>query len=173
MAKTDSFFIRGSVNTTTTSYNEATLDIGAFVDPLQKAILKIHNVEWKIDDEGGGPSTNLALSANTDVRVCYQLTTQSQTATVDLSNKAVVASGVLFLCNNSGTDNQCTFVSDRQDVGPQSWRNGVLIGVENLYIGTDLSNTITTGDMTISMVAECTMETLTKEAAVSLALSQQ
>jgi len=173
MAKTDSFFIRGSVDTDTTTFAQATVDIGAFVDPIQKAILKIHNIEWKVDDANGGPASNIALAANTDARICYQLTTQSQTAVVNLADKAVIASGVLFVCNNTATGSQMTFMSNLEDVGPQDWTAGYLIGVENLYLGTNLSNTFSTGDVTISFVAECTMETLTKEAAVSLALSQQ
>jgi len=165
MAKTDSFFIRGSVDTDTTTFAQATVDIGAFVDPIQKAIMKIHNIEWKIDDANGGPASNIALAANTDARICYQLTTQSQTAVVNLANKAVIASGVLFVCNNTGSASQLTFMSNLEDVGPQDWTAGYLI--------CDLSQTFSTGDVTISFVAECTMETLTKEAAVSLALSQQ
>jgi len=174
MAKTDSFFIRGTVDTIAASgFSQATVDIGAFVDPIQKAILKIHNIEWKIDDVNGGVASNLALAANTDARICYQLTTQSQTAMVNLADKAVIASGVLFVSNGSGTGSQMTFMANLEDVGPQDWRNGYLIGVENLYLGSALSTDFSTGNVTISFVAECTMETLTKEAAVSLALSQQ
>ena len=66
-----------------------------------------------------------------------------------------------------------TFMSNLEDVGPQDWSAGYLIGVENLYLGVKQSLTFSTGDVTVSFVAECTMETLTKEAAVSLALSQQ
>jgi len=60
-----------------------------------------------------------------------------------------------------------------EDVGPQSWTNGYLVGVDDLYLGVDASRDISSGNLTISFVAECTMETLTKEAAISLALSQQ
>jgi len=161
MAKTDSFFIRGTVDTVAASgFSQATVDIGAFVDPIQKAIMKVHNIEW-------------ALAANTDARICYQLTTQSQTAMVNLADKAVIASGVLFVCNSTSTGSQLTFMANLEDVGPQDWSNGYLVGVENLYLGSALSTDFSTGNVTISFVAECTMETLTKEAAVSLALSQQ
>jgi len=173
MAKTDSFFIRGTVDTTTTTFAQATIDVGAFVDPLQKSIMKIHNVEWKVDDANGGVASNMGLAIDTEARVCYQLTTQSQTSMVNLADKSVIASGVLFLGNSSDANSNVTFISDLEDVGPQDWKNGYLIGVENLYLGADLSQEFSTGDVTISFVAECTMETLTKEAAISLALSQQ
>jgi len=172
MAKTDSFFIRGTVDTTTTTFAQATIDVGAFVDPLQKSIMKIHNVEWKVDDVSGVAS-NMGLAIDTEVRICYQLTTQSQTAMVNLADKSTIASGILFLGNSSDANSNVTFISNLEDVGPQDWKNGYLIGVENLYLGANLSQTFTTGDVTISFVAECTMETLTKEAAISLALSQQ
>jgi hypothetical protein len=52
------------------------------------------------------------------------------------------------------------------------WNNGYLIGVETLYFGGEAS----TGwkeDVYISIVMECTSESLTQAAAMALALSQQ
>ena len=142
------------------------------MDPLQKSIMKLHNIEWRVDD-ASEPARTIDLAANTAVRITYQLTTQSQTAIVDLADKAVIASGSMFISNNTGTANVLSFISDDHDVGPQDWRNGYLVGVETLYLGVDQSAIPASGDTTISFVAECTMETLTQSAAVSLALSQQ
>jgi len=172
MAKSDSFFIRAKQDTNSTTFAQGTVDVGAFVDPLQKSIMKLHNIEWRIDDATDS-AREITLAATTSVKVSYQLTTQSQTSIVDLADKAVIASGTALLVNGSGTANILTFIDDSHDVGPQDWRNGYLIGVETLYLGLDLSALPATGDLRISFVAECTMETLTQSAAVSLALSQQ
>ena len=172
MAKTDSFFIRGKQDTNSTTFAQGTVDVGAFVDPLQKSIMKLHNIEWRVDD-ATDPARTIDLAANTTVRVCYQLTTQSQTGIVDLADKSIIASGIMTICNGSGSATNLTFIDDSFDVGPQDWSNGYLIGVETLYLLVDLSAIPASGDLTISFVAECTMETLTQSAAVSLALSQQ
>jgi len=171
MAKSDSFFIRGRQDTNSTTFAQGTVDVGAFVDPLQKSIMKLHNIEWRVDDATATQSV-IALAANTTVRISYQLTTQSQTEIVDLADKSIIASGTMTIANGSSATN-LIFLDDSFDVGPQDWRNGYLIGVETLYLAVDLSAQPATGDCTISFVAECTMETLTQSAAVSLALSQQ
>ena len=134
--------------------------------------MKIHNIQWRVDD-ATDPARTIDLAANTTVRICYQLTTQSQAGIVDLADKSVIGSGIMTIANGSGSANNLTFLDDSFDLGPQDWRNGYLIGVESLYLLVDLSALPASGDCTISFVAECTMETLTQSAAVSLALSQQ
>jgi len=171
MAKTDSFFIRGKQDCNSTTFAQGTIDVGAFVDPLQKSIMKLHNIEWRIDDASTASET-VNLGANKSVRITYQLTTQSQTEIVNLADKSVIASGIMVISNNSSTANQVTFIANVHDVGPQDWL-GYLVGVETLYLGVNQSAQPASGDTTISFVAECTMETLTQAAAVSLALSQQ
>jgi len=171
MVKSDSFFIRAKQDANSTTFTQGTVDVGAFVDPLQKSIMKLHNIEWRVDDASDA-SRVITLGANTTVRISYQLTTQSQTAIVDLADKAVIASGSMTLANGASATN-LIFLDDSFDVGPQDWRNGYLVGVETLYLGVDQSAQPGSGDASISFVAECTMETLTQSAAVSLALSQQ
>jgi hypothetical protein len=55
---------------------------------------------------------------------------------------------------------------------PQHWTNGYLVGVEQIY----LLGAASTGfgdDVFVSVVLECTVETMTSNAAMALALSQQ
>ena len=172
MAKSDSFFIRGKLDANSTTFAQTTVDVGAFVDPLQKSIMKLHNIEWRIDDASTNAET-INLAGNKSIRITYQLTTQFQNSIVNLADKSVIASGIMVISNSTASDDQVTFIDDSHDVGPQDWRNGYLIGVETLYLGVDQSAQPKSGDVTVSFVAECTMETLTQSAAVSLALSQQ
>ena len=45
MARTDSFFIRQTLNADNTeAYQQVALDLGAYVDALGKAVLRIHNI---------------------------------------------------------------------------------------------------------------------------------
>jgi hypothetical protein len=56
------------------------------------------------------------------------------------------------------------------DVGPQDWTDGYLVAVEQLYLGVQQSfNHLNS----VSIVLECTVETMTQAAAMALALSQQ
>ena len=165
MARTDSFFIRASTTTDTTNYAQSAIDLGAYVDALGKSVLRIHNISVQY----GAPMEVLGipLGGNTG-SVAFQLTTQSQSAMVSLTNRSVVSSGKLLLAT-SDTD-YLVLANDHLDVGPQDFTDGYLIAVEQMYLGVDQTDSSVNE---ISIVLECTVETMTQAAAMALALSQQ
>ena len=164
MAKTDSFFVRAEVDWNGTTYAQTTIDLGAFVDALGKSVLRIHNISVQWDD-----GFQLTPAANTDYAALMQVTTQSQTALVPLSDKSVVASG--FLAVTGGANSETVMLSEHIDAAPQHWENGYLIGVEQMYLGVDQNADF--GLSKTSIVMECTVEKLSEKAAMALALSQQ
>ena len=165
MARTDSFIIRASTTTDTTNYAQSAIDLGAYVDALGKSVLRIHNISVQY----GAPMEVLGipLGGNTG-SVAFQLTTQSQSAMVSLTNRSVVSSGKLLLAT-SDTD-YLVLANDHLDVGPQDFTDGYLIAVEQMYLGVDQTDSSVNE---ISIVLECTVETMTQAAAMALALSQQ
>jgi hypothetical protein len=175
MAKTDSFFIRKTVNINDDlAFYQDTIDLGAYVDALGKSVLRIHNIAVQFSDSTGRTPSITGSSNGTSCSADFQLTTQTQTDMVLTGqNKSVVASGRLTAYTHAtGATGFPSVVSADLDVGPQHWTNGYLIGVEQLYLG----GAATTGwaeEIYVSLIMECTSETLTKEAAMALALSQQ
>lgn len=165
MARTDSFFIRASVTTDTTNFAQSAIDLGAYVDALGKSVLRIHNISVQY----GTPMEIIGIpAAGNNGNVAFQLTTQSQAAMVDLTNRSVVSSGKLLL-STSDVDTLIV-ANDHLDVGPQDFTDGYLIAVEQMYLGVDQSvNSVSQ----LSIVLECTVETMTQAAAMALALSQQ
>ena len=165
MARTDSFFIRAQVLTNGVAFNETAIDLGAYVDALGKSVLRIHNVQVQYGNAGeyiGGRSPNIVSGTQ------YQLTTQSQTALVDLNNRSVISSGSLNY--NTAALDEIISVTETLDAGPQHWTDGYLIAVEQMYLGCDQG---TDSLSAVSVVLECTVETMTQAAAMALALSQQ
>ncbi len=165
MVRSDSFFIRATVPTTTTVYNQVSIDLGSFVDALGKTVMRIHNVAVEYGSPGESVG-NITPNVITDVN--YQLTTQSQTALVDLSDRTVISSGQLSIAANATSN--LTILNDRQNVAPQEWTNGYLIAVESIFLGVDQGIDALSQ---VSLVLECTVETMTSAAAMALALSQQ
>ena len=165
MARTDSFFIRASTSTDTTNFAQSAIDLGAYVDALGKSVLRIHNISVQY----GTPMEVIGIPAGGNTgAVAFQLTTQSQSAMVDLTNRSVVSSGKLLL---AATDTDTlALANDHLDVGPQDFTDGYLIAVEQMYLGVDQQQSSVTQ---ISVVLECTVETMTQAAAMALALSQQ
>ena len=168
MAKSDSFFIRASIDFNGATFEQTSIDLGAYVDALGKSVLRIHNiaVQWGRPTETPNESGTNNHSSN-----CYQLTTQSQSTMVDIDDKSVIASGRLQL-HTDGTG-AVTVVNDFADIAPQTWTQGYLVGVEQIYLGVDSTSANALNLTECSIVLECTVETLSQSAAMALALSQQ
>lgn len=169
MAKSDSFFIRAIARSTGGAYSETSIDLGAYVDALGKSVLRVHNISTQAFPATLG--NDWSLAAGTTSNLTYQLTTQTQTAMVDASDKSVIASGQLHISNTVGTAPGYEFLSHDADVMPQHWRNGYLVGVEQIYLAAQADAQLADGS--IAIVLECTVETLSQSAAMALALSQQ
>lgn len=173
MAKTDSFFIRQRVTTNGTTFAQETIDLGAFVDALGRSILKIHSVSVQWSDENGVIDSLGVTAAPGQALLGWQLTTQSQSAMVFADDRSLISSGKLVLHNSSSTGGITTNQSNVIDLNPEVWKNGYAVAVEAMYLGADASVQPSTGDAVCCVVLECTVETMTKEAAMALALSQQ
>ena len=165
MAKSDSFFIRASLDWDGTNYAQTSIDLGAYVDALGKSVLRIHNIAvmWNAPTDiiTGNPA-----GAGYD-NSAFQLTTQSQTAMVLADNKSLISSGQLSVSQGAAP----AVLTHTMDIAPQHFTNGYLVGVEQIFLACDQSFNI--GNTTLSIVLECTVETLSQSAAMALALSQQ
>ena len=163
MARTDSFFIRATTLTNGLTFNETAIDLGSYVDALGKSVLRIHNISVQY----GVPNAAYAGAPNSSTSSSFQLTTQSQTALQAISNRSLISSGTLSIATGA---TEVVMMDSGLDVGPQDWTDGYLIAVEQLYLGVDQTFDHVSQ---VSIVLECTVETMTQAAAMALALSQQ
>tara|TARA_R100000664_G_C2730827_1_gene121420 strand:- start:39 stop:551 length:513 start_codon:yes stop_codon:yes gene_type:complete len=167
----DSFFIRASLLVDDTSdFSQTEIDLGAYVDALGEAVLRIHNVEWALTrSDGTPPNCDAGLLADS----AWQLTTQSQIGMVTLANKSVIASGAIWAFNpDSLAGSPSQVYTDSHS--PQHYTNGYLVATEQIYLGgIGSSNWGASDDITFSVMLECTVEKMSKNSAIALALSQQ
>lgn len=179
MAKSDSFFIRAKVTQNGTTFTQEEIDLGSFVNLGVKSstLLRVHNISVQYADENG---VSDGISAASVFKLAWQLCTQSQTALVYADDKSLVSSGSLALYNaqvaedgSASADFATGFSTDRQDIAPQDWKNGYLVGVDSMFLGIDANGTATSGNIVVSIVMECTLESATQASATALALSQQ
>jgi hypothetical protein len=167
MSKNDSFFIRASTDFDGTNYAQTAIDLGAYVDALGMSVLRIHGVTVRYGSIGSRPIT----TAGTQNAAGFQLTTQSQAALVDLTDKSLIASGILTVSAPVGGTGDQSVITESLDIAPQMFKNGYLVGVEQIYLGVDQSfNIFLTGS--VQIILECTVEKLSSSAAMALALSQ-
>tara|TARA_Y100001973_G_scaffold101265_1_gene164033 strand:- start:120 stop:629 length:510 start_codon:yes stop_codon:yes gene_type:complete len=169
MAKSDSFFIRaGLTGLTAGAYTTTSIDLGPYVDALAKTVLRVHNISVQYNFGNGAPEL---VVANGEGHAQWQLTTQDQAALVLATDRSVVSTGQATAANGSAVANTFTFFTDRTDIAPQEWENGYLIAVESLQLAGLATGFVQ--DVDISIVMECTSETMSQSAAMALALSQQ
>lgn len=168
--KTDSFFIRQTLDANNLgTFQQTPIDLGAYVDALGKAVLRIHNIAVTFSDSTGNAIQ--VNAADDSAAAQFQLTTQSQADTVLSSNRSIIASGIVYAVNQFGTD-EFPQLSHDMDVLPQMWTNGYLVAVDTIYLGGEAS----TGwkeDVYVSVTLECTVESMSEAAGLALALSQQ
>ena len=173
MAKTDSFFIRASHQFGVGQYTETEIPLGAYVDALGKSVLRIHNIEYEIcTDTGDSP----ILQATTGANCAFAVTTRSEasaTLVPTLNNRSVIAKGLLWARNPDANPN-APAQAFTDSTAPQHFTDGFLVAVENIFLGglRDASWDVA-DNLTINIMMECTVETLTQSAAMALALSQQ
>lgn len=180
MAKSDSFFIRASVDANSSgAFTQTEIDLGSFVNlgVSKSTLLRIHNVVVSIQDgtvdAGMTPEGVLYSTSVPGACIAYQLTTEGQSDLIGAFDKAVVASGSLTLYGDSTSTAHPQGMSHHADVLPQKWNKGYLIGVDTLYLASEMGGTLTSGSATVSIIMECTLETATQASATALALSQQ
>ena len=170
MAKSDSFFIRAKISGLTAgAFGQTSIDLGAYVDALGMSVLRIHRLSTQYIFGGFGSPT--VAVANQEARANWQLTTQSQAALVDATDKSVISTGNLQSTNATAVANHYSFASQDVDINPEDWTNGYLVGVEQIYLGGQAGNFELECDIVV--VLECTVEKLSSSAAMALALSQQ
>jgi len=174
MAPKDSFFIRATKDLgNTNTYHEESVDIGAFVDAMNETVLRIWGIQVVYSDNTGRSTTLNA--ADEAAATQWQLLTQSQTDLVLAEDKAVIASGRV-VASSTGSPAGPPFIpsitNEDFDLNPSTWKHGYLVGVEQLYLG-GAASTGWAGDQYLTVILECTVEKLTKGAAMALALSQQ
>lgn len=168
----NSFFLRHACSPIPNSntYFQNEFDIGAFVDALGESLLRIHAISVQYTDVLGN-ALDMDVGPNASAHNRWQLTTQTQSDMVKITDKSIIASGALFAAN-SMTGVIPTNIVDTLDVGPNLWANGYLVAVETLFMGSR-ATTEWAEAVSVNIVLECTVERATKEAALALAMSQQ
>jgi len=170
--RTDHFYIRATVNNTA-AFTQVSIDLGSFVDALGKSVLRIHSISVHPSSQAN-PGETPSLLANNNNTLSWQLTTQTQTAMVTLNDKSVISMGSSNFATLANAGNQTvSVVGDRVD---QTWTDGYLIAVEQIFFGMFggfAAGWAIANDPELSLILDCTVESMTETSAMALALSQQ
>jgi len=170
MAK-NTFFIRASVNAGNGgAYAQTEIDLGSYTNlgSSKPEVLRIHNVLVSMSDASG---LIPQMTNDTADSAAWQLTTQTQTGLVLLTDDSFISGGRGSFRNPDTTVHAPSQVFDEQILA-QDYTGGYLIAVPNLFLGGIGGNNFTE-DVYFSVMLECTTEPMSKASAVALAVSQQ
>tara|TARA_R100000329_G_C7611723_1_gene217109 strand:- start:1551 stop:2096 length:546 start_codon:yes stop_codon:yes gene_type:complete len=177
----DTFFLRGQIVTDDANQDrdESTIDLGAFVNlgSTKPQVLRIHSIQMQVCDSIGLPPTVDASGSVGEERTAFlaaAITTKSTdlaiTAMPQLNDDEVIFTSSVNVTNGrNSVDNGST--SSALDIAPQHLVNGMLVGVDTLYLYA-ISDDAFAEDVNVNFLLECSTEPISKENAVSLALSQ-
>lgn len=171
MAKSDTFLIRGFVeHGTAAGYAENTIDLGAFVDTLGKSVLRIRSIQVAHQQQAEPEKGPVSSTDGKTLNYGYQLTTQTQTDMVQLSDKSVIASGQTVTPKVSGSS-IIYGIFETNNLNPSMHQDGILIATEQLFVGVQTDVAMSEATQT-NVLLECNVEKLDERSAMALALSQ-
>jgi len=180
-AKPETFFIRGSVvPDDDATYQQTTIDLGSYVNVGDKkaVIMRIHGIEgeWAAGTDASGANTPNGfpfMDASSAGAAVWQLSTQTQTGLIPLTNRSCIAKGQIWASNPIATSASPSVAYSDSHL-PQAYTGGYLVATDNIFLGAYAGSAwAETSNLTFNMQLEVSLEAVTQSNAVSLALSQQ
>jgi hypothetical protein len=174
MAKSDSFFIRAKATAVGTTFDQVEISLGSYVNlgVTKSTLLRIHNISVQYSDTDG-VSTPIHTIAPLGGKIAWQLTTQSQSTLVTADDKSLVSAGALNLYGAlDGSTARGAGSAENEDINVQTWTQGYLVGVDSIFLACLAGGTVSSGNVNVSVIVECTLENATQASALSLSLSQ-
>ena len=174
MAKTP-FLIRADItfDAASSSIVQETIDLGSYTNlgSSKPEVLKLHRIDFMVTDAAGDLPN---IGTNATATVNWQLTTQDNgtSALVLGSDDSFVAGASLSYRNTDGSGARQPSQGIEQNVLPQDYIDGYTIAVPSLYLSGNI-DTDFSENVVVSVIMQCTTESMTKANAVSLAVSQQ
>lgn len=170
MAK-NTFLIRTYVNAGHGgSFNQTEVDLGSYTNlgSSKPEVLRIHRAIVQLTNYAGAIPE---MTGDKGGSAGWQLTTQSQTAMVPMTNDSFALGGI-GAYRNPDSETIAPTQTYTEQILAQDYENGYVVAVPNLYLGA-LVDSNWTDDCYFELILECTTEPMTKANAVALAISQQ
>ena len=171
MAK-NTFLIRAQVTLSHSSdtFNQTEIDLGSYTNlgSSKPEVLRVHSAHWYFQDSGGGIPT---MGGDKAGEITWQICTTSQTAAILANDDSFLMGGHAGVRNSDSAPNPpSTAWSD--SLMPQDFTAGQVVAVPSLFLGGFIGDEFT-GDANLTVILECTTESMSKANAVALAISQQ
>ena len=170
MAK-NTFLIRASVNGGNAgAFTQTEIDLGSYTNlgSSKPEVLRVHRTIVNLTNGAGAIPT---MTGDKGDSASWQLTTQSQTAMVQMTDDSYFAGGVAAF-RNADTETIAPTQVFAEQILAQDFEGGYVIAVPSIFLGCLVGSNFAT-DGHYEVILQCSTEPMSKANAVSLAISQQ
>lgn len=178
--ETSTFFLRSQVIAPKTEVRQVEeIDLGAFVNlgSTKPQVLRIHSIQIQFCDQNGLVPAVMDASSPADAKSAFavsSLTTKASalaSPNMPMLNDDETVFTAAIVSSNLNDDKDQGITSQATDLAPQHLKNGYLVGVDTLYFY-GIADDAWEESIYMNICMECSVEPVTRENAVNLALSQ-
>lgn len=168
----NTFLIRAQVllSNASDTFNQTEIDLGSYTNlgSSKPEVLRIHSAHWYIQDGGGAIPD---MGGDKAGEIVWQVTTTSQGEAILANDDTFLMGGHAGVRNGDSAANPpSSAFSD--SLMPQDFVAGQVVAVPSLFLGGFIGDEFTQ-DAYLTVILECTTESMSKANAVALAISQQ
>jgi hypothetical protein len=136
MAKSDTFFLRTNVTTSTTAYVSSDIDISAYTDPARGRVLVVDRAWVSYGKAAGGPLTPADAASGAVARnIGAQACSETQTALVDLDDNSLFLESALYVSNIAGPI--FSMFQEVSSMNPYETTGGFIIPTDKIHCAVD------------------------------------
>ena len=138
MAKTDTFFLRASVElaASATAYVSDDIDISAYTDPARGRVLVVDRAFITFTGDGNSPLLEADVNASAASRgMTAQACSEKQTTLVSMSNNSLFQHVNLYAATD-GTS--FTMITQENSLNPGEFTGGFIIPTDGIHCGVDV-----------------------------------
>jgi len=141
MAKGDTFFLRTTLESSSTTYVSDNVDISAYTDPARGRVLVVDKAFITFETDNGGGVLQTDIDATIGHRtMTAQACSEKQTTLVNLSDNSVFAKETIYASNtvlDSGGVGTMGLINITSALNPANFVGGFIIPTDAIHCGID------------------------------------
>ena len=137
MPAKDTFFLRKTIDTSTSNFVSGDIDISAYTDPARGRVLVVDRAFVTYMSDGNGPILGADVGAGVMRTVGIQVTSESKTGLVDANDNSLLLHGSMYATTNS--DSELILYEEVTAMNPLETTNGMIVPTDKLQCALDVS----------------------------------
>jgi hypothetical protein len=169
-ARSGTFFLRDNVTTDATTFVSSSTDVSSFVNVLEGELLRIKQIWWEWETDGGGPVLGADLGASKGCSAFGSVSSESRTVVGSFTSNDIVSVNTLYAHTDSNTD--IDMITNSTSVNPADFDDGFLIATDAIHLNVDQSADSWAANIRCNVMMECEIVKLSLSDAQAVLVSQ-